>query len=132
MVRKHSSKKIMDNNRKGGSRYTVQRNASPVKIAYYVQRMLEKKMETKEIILIISSQFGNDDVREFAKMYRYCFYREDIRRIANLIYNISKKNMNEAMNTVLRDILIKKEILPSDYIREHSSDQQKKINIKVL
>src|SRR3989344_5609279 len=109
MVRKHSSKKIMGNNRKGGSRYMVQRNASPVKIAYYVQRMLEKKVGIKEIILIISDQFSNDDIREFAKMYRYCFYREDIRHIANLIYHIPKKNMNETMNTVLHDILIKKE-----------------------
>lgn len=85
-------------NRKRGSRYIIQRNASPEKIAYYVQRMLEKKMETKEIIYIISSQFG-DDVREFAKMYRYCFYMEDVRHIANLIYNIPKKNLDKIMDT---------------------------------
>lgn len=112
MARKSSSEKIMGNNRKDNSGSIIQRNASPVKIAYYVQRMLEKKMKTKEIILIISSQFGNEDVREFAKMYRCCFYREDIRRIANLIYNIPKKNIDEIMDTVLHDILVKKEILP--------------------
>ena len=80
-------------NRKNNSMKIMQRGASPVKIAYYVQRMLEKKMATKEIIYIISSQFGNDDVREFAKMYRYCFYIEDIRSIANLLYNITKKHL---------------------------------------
>lgn len=118
MARKSSSEKIMGNNRKNNSGSIIQRNASPVKIAYYIQRMLEKKMKTKEVILIISSQFGNEDVREFAKMYRHCFYREDILRIANLIYNISKKNMDETMHIVLHDILVKKEILSSEYIRD--------------
>ena len=99
--------------------------ASPVKIAYYVQRMLEKKLETKQIIYIISCQFGNDNVREFAKIYRYCFYIEDIRSIANLIYNIPKKNMDETMDTVLHDILVKREIFTGEYIRAHFLGQKR-------
>lgn len=95
------------------------RDTSPVKIAYYVQRLLEKNIGTKEIILIISSQFGNDNVREFARMYRCCIYMEDIRNIANLIYNIPKKNMNDAMDTVLHDVLIKREIFSREYIKRH-------------
>lgn len=107
---------VKKNNNSEGIR---QRNASAVKIAYYVQRMLEKNMGTKEIILIITSQFNNKDVKEFAKKYRRCFYRDDIRRIANMMYSIPKKNIDEAMDTVLHDILIKREILPNEYIREH-------------
>ena len=122
MKKNSGRKKININNMKGDIR---QRNDSPVKIAYYVQRMLEEKLGTKEIIYIISSQFGDDDVREFAKMYRYCFYIDDIRRIANLIYNIPKRDIDEVMDTVLHDILIKREILPSAYIREHFLEQKK-------
>ena len=121
MTEKDDNSGIKKNyNRKIKSRDIGQKEASPVKIAYYVQRMLEKKIETKEIILIISSQFGNENVKEFAEMYRYCLYREDIRKIANLIYNIPKKDMDETMDTVLHNILVKREILPSEYIREHS------------
>ena len=104
-IEKNDRKKINVNNRKRNRRYIGPRSTSPVKVAYYVQRMLEKKLETKEIIYIISSQFGNDDVKEFAKIYRYCSYKDDIRRIANLIYNIPKKDMDETMDTVLCDIL---------------------------
>ena len=132
MTKKNSNKVKVDNtkintkiNRKINSKCIIQRT-SPVKIAYYVQRMFENKMETKEIILIISDQFGDTDVREFAKMYRYCFY-SDIRRIANLIYTIPKKNIDMAMETVVHDIMVKKEILSSEYIREHSLGQPKKI-----
>lgn len=100
------SKKIkVDNYRKNNTKISRKINsrgrASPVKIAYYVQRMFENNMETKEIILIISDQFENTDVREFAKMYRYCFY-SDIRNIANLIYDIPKKTMDVAMGTVAK------------------------------
>ena len=122
MKKNSGRKKININNMKGDIR---QRNDSPVKIAYYVQRMLEEKLGTKEIIYIISTQFGDDDVREFAKMYRYCFYIDDIRRVANLIYNIPKRDIDEVMDTVLHDILIKREILPSAYIREHFLEQKK-------
>ncbi len=108
MTKKNSGIKIETNNMKRNGRCVVHGDASPVKIAYYVQRLLEKNMETKKIILIISYQFGNDAVREFAKMYRYCIYMEDIRRIANLIYNIPKKNIDGAMDKVLHNILIKK------------------------
>ncbi len=120
---KNSGKKIKNNNRKRNGRCVVYGDASPVKIAYYVQRLLEKKMGAKEIMLIISSQFGNDDVREFAKMYRYCFYMEDIRHIANLIYRISKKDIDGAMDRVVYDILVKKEIFSSEYIQEHFLNQ---------
>ena len=119
-IEKNDRKKINVNNRKRNRRYIGQRSTSPVKVAYYVQRMLEKKLEEKEIIYIISSQFGNDDVKEFAKIYRYCSYKDDIRRIANLIYNIPKKDMDKTVDTVLYDILKKKEILSAEYIREHS------------
>jgi len=44
---------------------------------------------------------------------------EDIGRIANLIYNIPKKNMNKAMDTVLHDVLIKREIFSREYIQKH-------------
>lgn len=119
MVRKNNDKKIKVDNMRMDNRSIIHRNASPVKIAYYVQRLLEKNIGTKEIILIISSQFGNDAVREFANMYRYCFYMEDIRRIASLIYHIPKKNMNKAMDAVLHDVLIKKEIFSQEYIKKH-------------
>ena len=126
MANNSGRKKINVNNRKrkmksGG---IIQRKASPVKIAYYVQRLFEQRLGTKEIIFIISSQFGNDDVREFANIYRNCFYRDEIRRIANLIYNIPKKDMDETMDTVLYDVLVKNEI-PSEYIREHFLGQKR-------
>lgn len=119
MTRKSGGKKIRGDNMKNNSSGIVQRNTSPVKIAYYVQRLLEKNIVTKEIILIVSSQFGNEDVREFARMYRHCTYMEDIRRIANLIYKIPKKDMNKAMDTVLHDVLIKREIFSCEYIKKH-------------
>ena len=115
-----------DQDKKMKSGYIIQRKTSPVKIAYYVQRMLEEKLGTKEIIYIISSQFGEDDVREFAKMYRYCLYIEDIRRIADLIYNIPKKDIDDVIDTVLHDILVKREILPTEYIREHFLGHKKR------
>lgn len=121
MTKNNDDKKIKINNRKKNS--VIQDRASPVKVAYYVQRLFEKKMGTKEIILIISSQFGNDAVREFAKMYRYCLYKEDIMRIANLIYHIPKKDMDGTMDRIVHDILIKKEIFSSEYIREHFLNQ---------
>lgn len=119
MVKKNGNKKTKVNNTNNYDRCIMLNKTSPVKIAYYVQRLLEKNIGTKEIILIISSQFGNNDVREFARMYRYCTYMEDIRRIANLIYKIPKKNMNEAMDTVLHDVLIKREIFSREYIQKH-------------
>lgn len=119
MVKKNGNKKTKVNNANSCDRCIIQNNASPVKIAYYVQRLLEKNIGTKEIILIISSQFGNDAVKEFAEMYRYCFYMEDIRHIASLIYSIPKKNMDGAMDTVLHDVLIKREIFSHEYIKKH-------------
>ena len=125
---------IRGNNEKGGRKKIKKmksscigpRNASPVKIAYYIQRMIEKNIGTKEIIYIMSSQFGNDDIVEFAKTYRCCVYIDDIRRIANLIYNIPERDIKKTMDTVLHDILIKREILPSEYIREHSHSLEQK------
>lgn len=119
MIKKNGNKKTKVNNTNSYDRCIIQDKASPVKIAYYVQRLLEKNIGTKEIILIISSQFGNDDVREFARMYRYCIYMEGVRNIANLIYNIPKKNMNKAIDTVLHDVLIKREIFSYEYIKKH-------------
>lgn len=119
MVKKNGSKKTKVNNTNSYDRRIILNKASPVKIAYYVQRLLEKNIVTKEIILIVSSQFGNEDVREFARMYRHCTYMEDIRRIANLIYKIPKKDMNKAMDTVLHDVLIKREIFSREYIKKH-------------
>lgn len=119
MVKKNGNKKTKVNNTNSYDRCIIRDKASPVKIAYYVQRMLEKNIGTKEIILIISSQFGNEDVREFARMYSYCIYMEDIRNIANLIYSIPKKDMNRAMDTVLHDVMIKREIFSREYIKKH-------------
>ncbi len=119
MVKKNGNKKTKVNNKNSYDRCFIRDKAYPVKIAYYVQRLLEKNIGTKEIILIISSQFGNDNVREFARMYRCCIYMEDIRNIANLIYNIPKKNMDDAMDTVLHDVLIKREIFSREYIKRH-------------
>lgn len=73
--------------------------ASPVKIAYYVQRMIEKRVSRKEILLILHSQFDRNDLRKFAESYRCCTYIEDIRYIANLIYEVPRKNMDEATDT---------------------------------
>ncbi len=72
----------------------TKKTASPVKIAYYIQRMLEKKMEIKEIIIILLSEFYKNDLMKFSELYRHCFYKDDIRRIANLIYNLPKKRLN--------------------------------------
>ena len=119
MVKKNGNKKTKVNNTNSYDRRIILNKASPVKIAYYVQRLLEKDIGTKEIILIISSQFGNYDIREFARMYRYCIYMEDIGRIANLIYNIPKKNMEDTIDTVLHDVLIKREIFSREYIKKH-------------
>lgn len=119
MAKNKSGRKSKINNRKKNNRNIIQNGASPVKIAYYVQRLLEKNVEKKEIILIISSQFGNDAIREFAKMYIYCFYMEDIRRVANLIYNTSKRKMDGVVDKILHDIMVEKDILPDEHVREH-------------
>ena len=115
MVKKNGNKKTKVNNTNSYDRCIIRNKASPVKVAYYVQRMLEKNIGTKEIILIISSQFGNDAVREFAKMYIHCFYMEDIRHIASLIYHISKKNMDGTMDRIVHDILKKRSFLVNIY-----------------
>lgn len=115
MTNKNNNRKIQVNDTNNYNK----NKTSPVKIAYYVQRLLEKNIGAKEIILIISSQFSYDDIREFARIYRYCIYIEDIRRIANLIYNTSKKDMNKAMDIVLHDILTKREIFSREYIKKH-------------
>jgi hypothetical protein len=112
MRKRLGSKKIND-------KKSSKNDASPVKIAYYIQRMLEKKMDRKEILLMVLSQFNKKDLKRFADVYRYCFYIEDIRRIANLIYNIPKKNMDKAMDMFAHDIIIKQKILPKKYIEEY-------------
>lgn len=103
---------------------------SPVKVAYYIQRMLEEKMEAKEIILMLSSQFNKKDLKKFADKYRYCFYREDIRRIANMIYNIPQKDMDKAMDIFAQDIIIRKKTLPKKYIKENPRRDIEHIDIR--
>lgn len=62
--------------------------ASSVKIAYCVQRMLEKNMDATDIIPVILLLFDRRDLKKFAYDYRRCLYMDRIRRIANFIHGI--------------------------------------------
>lgn len=130
MIKKKNDKNIENVNKivnREDNKECIKNRASPVKIAYYIQRMTEKQMNIKEILLILSSQFERKDLRKFAESYRYCFYIEDIRRIANLIYNIPRKNMDRAIDIFVHDFAIKKEILPREYLGHRQEGLKDKI-----
>ena len=52
-IEKNDRKKINVNNRKRNRRFIGQRSTSPVKVAYYVQRMLERKSWKKKKLYIL-------------------------------------------------------------------------------
>lgn len=102
MTNKNDNKKIDDNSIKNNEVKTRKR-ASPVKIAYYVQRMLDNKISKKEILLVISSQFDRKDLKRFANMYGDCFYMEDIRYIAGIVHNILRSKTKHAIEMLAQD-----------------------------
>lgn len=115
MPKKNSNKDAKRRNSKNRKGDTKNRSP-PVKIAYYTQKMLEKEMGTKEIIMLISSQFGNRDVREFADAYRCCVHNIGIRRIADLIYNIPKRRLDDIIDVFSHDVMIKKGAFLTKYL----------------
>lgn len=64
------------------------KDASPIKVAFYVQKLLDRQIDIKEVILIISYQFNKKSLAEFAEIYKDYTLRDDIRRVANLIYSV--------------------------------------------
>lgn len=95
------------------------KDASPIKIAFYIQNMLDKKIDIKEVMLIISSQFNKESLAQFAETYKDCSYIDDIRHIANIIYSIPPKDINKALKTFAHDIFVKRTILSKDQTRTY-------------
>jgi hypothetical protein len=73
----------------------VKRRASTEKIAYYVQGLCKEKVDIGNVILVVKSQFTDDDIKEFAdKYYEYSNYN-NVRYVANLLRSISPKDINQ-------------------------------------
>lgn len=78
--------------RKGKS---VKRNASTEKIAYYVQGLCKEKVDIENVILVIKSQFSDDDIDKFADKYYKCYNDNNVRYVANLLRSISSNDINK-------------------------------------
>ena len=68
--------------RKGNN---VKRGASTEKIAYYVQGLCKEKVDIGKVILVVKSQFNDDDIKEFANKYCECSNNNNVRYVANLL-----------------------------------------------
>jgi hypothetical protein len=73
----------------------IKRRASAEKIAYYVQGLYGRSVDTGKTILVVKSQFDDNDIKEFADKYYMCSNNNNVRRVANLLRSISSKDMNE-------------------------------------
>ena len=83
-----------------GSNKGEKRGVQIEKIAYYVQQLCKKDYDTGNIILIIKSQFYDQDVKEFAEKYHECSNDNNVKYVAHLLYSISPKNMDKYLQSV--------------------------------
>jgi hypothetical protein len=78
--------------RKGRS---IKSCASTEKIAYYVQGLYKEKVDIGMVVLVVKSQFRDNDIKEFADKYCMCSNNDNVRRVANLLRSISHKNIGK-------------------------------------
>jgi len=69
--------------------------ASTEKIAYYVQGLCKEKVDIGNVILVVKSQFYDNDIKEFADKYYRCSNDDNVRNVANLLRSISPKDINK-------------------------------------
>ena len=74
---------------------SVKRCASTEKIAYYVQGLCKGKVDMGKVVLVVKSQFSNDDIKEFADKYYECYNNDNVRHVANLLRSISPRSIDE-------------------------------------
>jgi hypothetical protein len=67
--------------------------ASTEKIAYYVQGLCKKRVDIGNVILVVKSQFSDNDIKEFADKYYVCSNNDNVRHVANLLRPICSKNI---------------------------------------
>lgn len=70
------------------------------KIAYYVQELCKKEYDVGKTILVVKSQFHDQDIKEFAEKYYECSNEENVRHVANLLHSISSKNMDKYLQNI--------------------------------
>jgi hypothetical protein len=73
----------------------IKRCASTEKIAYYVQGLCKEKVDIGDAILVVKSQFSDNDIKKFAEKYYKCFNDENVRHVANLLRSISSKDISK-------------------------------------
>lgn len=73
----------------------VKRCASTEKIAYYVQGLFKGKVDMRNVILVVKSQFYDNNIKEFADKYYRCSNDDNVRHIANSLRSISPKDINK-------------------------------------
>lgn len=73
----------------------IKRCASTEKIAYYVKGLCKGKVDIGKVILVVKSQFSDDDIEEFADKYYECSNDNNIRHVANLLRSISSEDVNK-------------------------------------
>jgi len=65
------------------------------KIAYYVQELFKKESDVGKIILVVKSQFCDNDIKEFAEKYYKCPNENNVRHLANLLYSVPTENISK-------------------------------------
>lgn len=70
------------------------------KIAYYVQGLYKKDSDTGKIILVITSQFCEEDLRNFAEKYKECHNDNNVRHIANILASVPSKTMDKYLQNI--------------------------------
>jgi hypothetical protein len=73
----------------------TKRCVSTEKIAYYVQGLCKEKVDVGNVILVVKSQFSDNDIKKFAEKYYKCSNDENVRHVANLLRSISPKDINK-------------------------------------
>lgn len=63
----------------------TKRCASTEKIAYYVHGLCKGKVDIRNVILVVKSQFSDNDIKEFADKYYKCYNDDNVRRVAGLL-----------------------------------------------
>jgi len=70
---------------------------STEKIAYYVQGLYKEKVDIGKVVLVVKSQFRENDIKEFADKYCMCSNNDNVRRVANLLRSISHKDIDKRL-----------------------------------